>query len=36
MAHFTSNTYTLKREILTFLIKFPKSFQNRTKSLLPI
>jgi len=34
MVNFTSNTYQMKREILSFSNKIPETFQNRKKSLL--
>lgn len=33
MAYFTTNTYTLKRDILTFSNKIQKSFPNPTENL---
>ena len=36
MLNSTTNTYTLKQEILTFSKKFPNIFPNPTESLQPI
>ena len=35
MVNFTSNTYTLKRKIINFQIRFPSHLKNQKRNLLP-